>query len=73
MQNQRVNRRTLLAGGGWGFDASILEPSQPSEKEPRERFEVVIVGDAKIAVERLGLGSSSFQLSNRHVSVPRAD
>ena len=75
-----VDEQLLLAGGNCGFAAIILEPSQPSENESRERFEVAIVGDARSAVERLGLSSSDFRDQwievtgfPRHFSERRAD
>lgn len=42
------------------FDAIILKPDQSSTAKSRRRLEVAIVGNARVAIERLGLASSDF-------------
>ena len=55
-----VDEQLLFAANN-DFDAIILQPEQPTEKESGRRFEVAIIGDARTAIQRLGLASGDFR------------
>ena len=55
-----VDAQLMLASNN-DLDVIILGPEQPRETESNRRFEIAIVGKARMAVARLGMSSHDFR------------